>query len=234
MTDVATDDERIIDGTYEAVFVLSKAQIESNVCSLDPARKGMTNMRVTRNGDDITCESTNGKCAIRVTDKVSSNPLKHYPYDVNPSENPEPVINEPQFIPGAVLEELAKGFPKRKNFSAEAWQRAVVFSVAGKTFEVGRSNKQGKPEVDSYDKSPHTAFPPLESIQPTTDPAMVANFDIKLLQTALAKMEAAGAELVSIKLWSATHALVMDSVNKYGHATARVIQAYVMPIEKGA
>lgn len=233
LQNIATEEERIVDENYKSVFVLNRAQVESHLCSTEPERKGMTNMRVRKDdtGNYIVTESTDGKCLIQVMEKLDKSNIEHYPLDVNPSETTKVLLEEAQYIPVEVLETIAKGFPKRKNFCAQPWQRTVVVSVndLSKEIEVGRSSKQGKPQVDSFAQSEWTAYPPVDQVWPKGDPAVSATFNVKLLKRVLEAVERAGGELVTVKQWDDKTALQIESVNKYGHTTERDIKALIMP-----
>ncbi len=233
-TNIATKDERIVDERYEAVFILNRAQIESHICSDDPARKGMTTMRVRLNDakDSIITESTDGYSLVQVTEKLTEHNIEHYPLDVNPSETPTTKLDGAYLIPQEVLEDLRKGFPRRKNYCAQPWQRSVVVSIGDGNIECGRSDKQGKPQVDTFPQSQYTAFAPVEKVWPELhhgEPKHKATYSIAALIKTLSAIERAGGERVTISLWDDKTSLQMTSVNQYGHATQRDIRALVMP-----
>lgn len=232
-TNIATQEERILDDSYDAVFVLNRHQIESHLCSTEEQRKSLTTMRVYKDDNDyIVTESTNGSRLIQIKEKASSE-IQHYPLDVNPSETKEVILGDAenaQYIPGEVLDELIKGFPRRKNFCAQPWQRNVVVSVSDDGLEIGRSDKQGKPSVDTFDKSKWSSFPPVEQVWPQGDPDAQNCYLLENLKACIESLEKAGATVVEFSLWSdKTKPLRFVSVDKYGHKTEREIQGLVMP-----
>jgi len=232
-TNIATQDERILDENYEAVYVLNRAQIESHLCSSDQARKALTNMRVYKDDQGyIVTESTNGSRLIQIKEKANDD-IQHYPLDVNPAETNKVILgdrDEAQFIPGEVLDEIVRGFPRRKNFMAQPWQRNVVVSVNDDKLEVGRSDKQGKPVVDKFDKSQWTAFPPVEQVWPQGKPDASNTYLIENLKAVIEALEKAGATVVEFNLWGdKTKPLQFISVDKYGHKTERQVEGLVMP-----
>ena len=208
----ATADERIVDNSYNSVFVLGKAQITSHVCYNEEeeekkadsvGRKAMKNMRVRTEDDRIVTESTNGKILLQVKERSGQHNIEHFPFDVNPSESPKTIMPGAQYIPGDVLDELARSFPKRKNFNKQGWQRCGVFSFTEGEFEVGRSDKQGRATVDTWELPQATAaFPPVEDIWPKDDAVSTIRFDLPVLMKALKAMESAGAECIEMHLAS--------------------------------
>jgi len=232
----ATQDERIVDESYEAVFILGKEQIASHVCSQDSNKPGMKNMRVRLEDGKIITESTDGKILIKVVEAENRWPITSYPFDVNPSESPKTVLKEPKLVPGELLDELNSGFPLRRNYQKELWQRSAVFSFQDDKIEVGRSDKQGRPTVDSYDAASSTAFPPVDSIYEklTKDETLSISFSLPLLKRIIEAMEAANTEFVRAKLWDSKSAMLLESVTKYGAKTEREISALIMPVCESA
>jgi hypothetical protein len=234
----ATTDERIIDESYKAVFILGKEQIAAHVCHDEEktdgiGRQAMRNMRVRAEDDRIITESTNGIVLLQVKERAGQQNLEHFPFDVNPSESPKTILPDAQFIPGDVLDELTKGFPKRKNFNKAGWQRAAVFSFTEGEFEVGHADKQGRATVDSWElPKAVNAFPPIEKVWPKDDPTIAIRFDLHVLQRALKAMKAAGAECIELAVWDKKQAAKLTSITQYGKVTDREIDALVMPMKE--
>ncbi len=242
VTMAATTDERIIDESYKAVFVLGKEQIAAHVCydeeeddktKLSIGRQAMRNMRIRVEDDRIITESTNGKMLLQVKERIGQHNLEHFPFDVNPSESPKTVMQGPQYIPGDVLNELTKGFPRRKNFNKANWQRAAVFSFTEDELEIGHSDKQGRATVDTWDlPKAVNAFPPIENVWPKGDAVSTARFDLAVLKRALEAMEAAGAVCIDLSIWDKKQAAKLSSITQYGKVTDREINALVMPMSE--
>lgn len=232
----ATADERIIDESYKAVFVLGKEQVAAHVCydgeqANSIGRQAMRNMRVRTEGGKIITESTDGKLLLQVKERADQHNLETFPFDVNPSESPKTVLDSAQYIPSDVLDELLKSFPKRKNFNKAHWQRSAVFSFTDSELEIGRSDKQGRATVDTWDlPKAAKAFPPIEKVWPEDDPVSTIRFDLPVLQRALKAMQAAGAECIEFQVWGSKRAAKAFSVTQYGKPTDREINALIMPI----
>jgi len=234
----ATKEERIVDETYKAVFILGREQIAAHVC-LDSetqraAHKSMTNMRVSKDDTHVITESTNARVLLRVKEPINRFDIEQYPLDINPSERTDTLLDTPQFIPGETLDELKKQLPMRRNFQKAVWQRSAVFSVKEDgSYEVGRSDKQGKATVDEQEAPKHTAtFPPVDKVWKEGDPDYKNMFTVENLKKVVSAMEEAGAELILFKCWQdPIVAANFQSVDRYANPTKREIDALIMPMQ---
>jgi hypothetical protein len=231
-------DERIVDDSYNAVFPLRKEQVTSHLCST--SKKKLSNMRVRLEDDTIITESTDGKAMIQVKERATVLNIAHFPFDVNPSEAPKNVLAEPKLIPGSLLDDIAKGFPKRKNFQKHQWQKAAVFSFQKDSddIEVGRADKQGRPTLDKVPAAGEIVFPPVDDVLKAIDDSAAAatvRLEIGLLKKLIEAMENAGTEYVKLMLWGgAKDPAKFVAVNKWGANSSREVVALIMPVAEKA
>lgn len=229
--------ERIIDESYKAVFPLGKEQTSSHLCSESNRKLQVMRVRLeldeTAKTANIVTESTDGKALIQVKEPASAWQIKNFPFDVNPSESPKNILDTPRLIPLEVLDDVSKGFPKRKNFQKHKWQKAAVFSFQDDKIEVGRSDKQGQPIVDKFEGTTSTAFPPVEEIfdaNKVADAKVTIRLEVPLLKKLIEAVERTGTEFVNLSLWGSDRALLVQSVNLWGSKTVREVSAFLMPV----
>jgi len=228
-----TKEEKIIDESYDAVIVLSEAQLKAHVASADDKRRGMCNIRITLQDGKVVTTSTNGKALLQVTEDAGKHTLDDIPQVMNPAEVDNQLARKSVvYLPAAVCNDILSVMPKRRNFRGKSWQRKAVFSLQDSMIEAGHANKQGEATITTYPTSEWTSFPPVEKLLADgTKPDMEFILNVTELAQLLSKLNDAGVKTASFKL----HTIDKNKpvrIDSLEGVHGRSVTALLMPMKK--